>query len=153
MNFLYFPKVSIIYLNRQGKSNERLQKLSLKITLKIITNFNEVYNAGCQNHRIYFFETKREVKFTVERRLRTACAAWLKLHIVKKESANMRKVGQESHLQIRCSNPTCNVKEFAESKFQTCTRCSFSRYCNRNCQADHYAEHKLHCERIAKILG
>ena len=47
-----------------------------------------------------------------------------------------------------CDNPQCITKTAeikSEKKLLTCARCRKTNYCNRQCQAKHWPEHKSGC--------
>ena len=54
---------------------------------------------------------------------------------------------------LGCNNPGCsNLSGFTEADEagSVCTRCQEARYCSRQCQVDHWEQHKKACRRLRK---
>ena len=54
---------------------------------------------------------------------------------------------------LGCNNPGCsNLSGFTEADEagSVCTRCHEARYCSRQCQVDHWEQHKKACRRLRK---
>lgn len=51
-----------------------------------------------------------------------------------------------------CSNPLCQSKERVTGEFKLCSACKTVRYCGRDCQVQHWKEHKPACNARVKEL-
>lgn len=55
----------------------------------------------------------------------------------------------EPNLEVCANIMKCKNKDKAEKKLMRCTRCKSVVYCGRDCQVNHFADHKKVCKRIA----
>lgn len=48
--------------------------------------------------------------------------------------------------RVRCSNPLCDRVEADADRFDRCAKCKCTKYCSRDCQRAHWADHKKACK-------
>jgi len=48
-------------------------------------------------------------------------------------------------------NEKCDNCNATEVKLMNCSRCHHAKYCSKECQRDHYSEHKMICTVISSM--
>eukprot|EP00929_Paragymnodinium_shiwhaense_P080501 TRINITY_DN41994_c0_g1_i1.p1 TRINITY_DN41994_c0_g1~~TRINITY_DN41994_c0_g1_i1.p1 ORF type:complete len:651 (-),score=129.77 TRINITY_DN41994_c0_g1_i1:236-2188(-) len=63
--------------------------------------------------------------------------------------------GYFTKMESQCANPSCSQAAVANRKLARCTRCKLVCYCDRNCQAAHWAAkdvgHKIACVKAGQL--